>query len=82
MGLMDFLESHCERGTFALPRISACLMTLRQKRRLRDESQWLLMGTCALSFNGVGQIWLVQLSGYLPWAYVGTRVFSAYHAAW
>src|SRR5271157_4607256 len=30
-------------------------------------SQWLLMATCALSFYGVGQVWLVQLSAYPLW---------------
>lgn len=47
-----------------------------------NESQWLLMGTCALSFYGVGQVWLVQLSSYPLWTYVGEREFGAYHAAW
>ena len=27
-----------------------------------NSSQWLLLGTCALSLYGVGQVWLVQLS--------------------
>jgi hypothetical protein len=47
-----------------------------------NESQWLLIGTCALSFYGVGQVWLVQLSSYPLWTYVGEREFRAYHAAW
>jgi hypothetical protein len=45
-------------------------------------SQWLLIGTCALSFYGAGQVWLVQVSSYPLWSYVGAREFRAYHAAW
>lgn len=45
-------------------------------------SEALLLGTCALSLYGVGQIWLVQLSSYRLWTYVGPREFRAYHAAW
>ncbi len=44
--------------------------------------QWLLMAACALSFYGIGQVWLVQLSSYRLWTYVGERVFRAYHRAW
>jgi hypothetical protein len=33
-----------------------------------NKTQWLLLGTCALSFYGVGQVWLVQLSSYRLWA--------------
>ena len=47
-----------------------------------NESQWLLIVTCALSFYGVGQVWLVQLSSYPLWIYVGERELHAYHAAW
>jgi len=46
------------------------------------ESQWLLLIVCALSCYGAGQIWLVQLSSYPLWAYVGENEFRAYHAAW
>jgi hypothetical protein len=42
----------------------------------------LLLGTCALSLYGVGQVWLVQLSSYQLWVHVGEREFHAYHAAW
>lgn len=42
----------------------------------------MLLGTCALSLYGVGQVWLVQLSSYQLWVYVGEREFHAYHAAW
>ena len=45
-------------------------------------SEALLLGTCALSLYGVGQVWLVQLSSYRLWTYVGPREFRAYHAAW
>jgi hypothetical protein len=47
-----------------------------------NKSQWLLMGLSALSFYGVGQVWLVQLSSYPLWAYVGEREFRNYHRAW
>ena len=47
-----------------------------------NASEWLLLGTCALSLYGTGQVWLVQLSSYRLWAYVGEREFQAYHAAW
>lgn len=42
----------------------------------------LLLSTCALALFGVGQIWLVQLSSYRLWPYVGEREFAAYHLAW
>ena len=45
-------------------------------------SQCLLIAACALSFYGVGQVWLVQLSAYPLWTYVGEGDFHAYHAAW
>ena len=45
-------------------------------------SEWLLLVTCALSLYGAGQVWLVQLSSYRLWAYVGVKEFHAYHAAW
>jgi hypothetical protein len=44
--------------------------------------QWLLLCTATLSFYGVGNIWLVQLSSYRLWRYVGARDFWAYHIAW
>jgi hypothetical protein len=47
-----------------------------------NKGQWLLMGATALSFYGVGQIWLVQVSSYPLWAYVGEKEFRAYHLAW
>jgi hypothetical protein len=43
---------------------------------------WLLFATAVLSVYGVGQVWLVQLSAYRLWAFVGVREFRAYHAAW
>jgi len=45
-------------------------------------AHWLLLVTCALSVYSVGQVWLVQLSSYPLWAYVGGREFRAYHLAW
>jgi hypothetical protein len=42
----------------------------------------LLLMTCALSLYGAGQVWLVQLSSYRLWTYVGEKEFHAYHAAW
>ena len=45
-------------------------------------SEWLLLGTCALALWGAGQVWLVQLSSYRLWTYVGEKEFRAYHAAW
>ena len=47
-----------------------------------NKSQWLLLGTCALSLYGMGQVWLVQLSSYRLWAYVGELEFRSYHQAW
>lgn len=44
--------------------------------------RWLLLVTCALGLYGVGQVWLVQLSSYPLWTYVGEKEFSAYHMAW
>jgi hypothetical protein len=44
--------------------------------------QWLLLITSALSIYGVGQVWLVQLSSYRLWAYVGEHEFGAYHVVW
>jgi hypothetical protein len=47
-----------------------------------NKTQWLLLGTCALSFYGMGQVWLVQLSSYKLWTYVGELEFRSYHQAW
>src|SRR5262245_36412564 len=38
-----------------------------------NESQWLLLAACALGLYGAGQVWLVQLSSYRLWPYVGNR---------
>ncbi|HLW91251.1 MAG TPA: hypothetical protein VKS78_08130 [Roseiarcus sp.] len=43
---------------------------------------WLLFATTILSVYSVGQVWLVQLSSYRLWAFVGAGEFRAYHAAW
>jgi hypothetical protein len=45
-------------------------------------ARWLLLATFALSLYSAGQVWLVQLSSYPLWAYVGRNEFSAYHRAW
>jgi hypothetical protein len=45
-------------------------------------AKWLLLITFALSAYGSGQVWLVQLSSYPLWAFVGRAEFSAYHGAW
>ncbi len=42
----------------------------------------LLLATAAFALYGVGQIWLVQLSSYPLWRYVGPREFETYHLAW
>jgi len=43
---------------------------------------WLLLAAAFLSFYGVGQVWLVQVSSYYLWRYVGARELPAYHTAW
>jgi hypothetical protein len=45
-------------------------------------SKLLLVAACALGLFSVGQVWLVQISSYPLWAFVGEREFKAYHAAW
>jgi hypothetical protein len=47
-----------------------------------SESQALLLATSALGFYSAGQVWLVQLSSYRLWLYVGESEFPAYHEAW
>jgi hypothetical protein len=47
-----------------------------------NKNQWLLLCTSTLAFYGVGNIWLVQLSSYKLWPYVGRREFYDYHIAW
>ena len=44
--------------------------------------QWLLLATFALSVYGTGQVWLVQLSSYPLFRFVGPHEFHAYHLAW
>lgn len=43
-----------------------------------SDREWLLLGTCALGLYGAGQVWLVQLSSYRLWTYVGANEFRAY----
>ena len=42
----------------------------------------ILLGAFALSVYGTGQVWLVRLSSYPLWQYVGDAEFRAYHKAW
>jgi hypothetical protein len=44
--------------------------------------KWLLPVNLSFSMMGMGQIWLVQLSSYPLWAYVGPHEFHDYHIAW
>jgi hypothetical protein len=43
---------------------------------------WLLLATFSLSAFGAGQVWLVQLSSYRLWRFVGSAEFHAYHGVW
>jgi hypothetical protein len=45
-------------------------------------SRWLLLVNLALSFYCVGAVWLVQVTCYPLWAYVGSAEFEAYHIFW
>jgi hypothetical protein len=42
----------------------------------------LLLVNLALSFYGMGTVWLVQLSSYPLWRHVGLKEFHDYHIAW
>ena len=42
----------------------------------------MLIVTVFLAVAGVGQVWLVQLSSYHLWAFVGPRDIAAYHEEW
>jgi hypothetical protein len=44
--------------------------------------KWILLLNLALAMMGAGQVWLVQLSSYPLWAYVGPHEFHSYHIAW
>ncbi|HZY36020.1 MAG TPA: hypothetical protein VFE53_05195 [Mucilaginibacter sp.] len=44
--------------------------------------KWVLLLNLVLSMMGMGQVWLVQLSSYPLWAYVGPHEFHGYHIAW
>jgi hypothetical protein len=41
-----------------------------------------LLMACVLSVYGVGNVWLVQLSSYKLWPFVGPHEFHVYHLAW
>jgi hypothetical protein len=45
-------------------------------------AQWLLLSTFVFCAYGTGQVWLVQLSSYPLWRFVGAQEFHAYHLAW
>jgi len=45
-------------------------------------SDGLLLLTVVLGLYAAGNIWVVQLSAYPLWAYVGRREMRAYHVAW
>ena len=47
-----------------------------------SRNHWLLLIAVTLASYGVGQVWLVQLSSYRLWAYVGVSEFQAYHQVW
>lgn len=49
---------------------------------MNPTKNYLLLLTLAFSMIGMGQVWLVQLSSYRLWAYVGPREFESYHIAW
>jgi hypothetical protein len=53
-----------------------------QMLRTLSRNQWLLVMTVFLSLYGVGQIWLVQISSYHLWAFVGPHDLFVYHAEW
>src|ERR1700722_16434482 len=42
----------------------------------------LLLANLAAGFYCVGTVWLVQLSSYPLWAYVGPKEFHSYHIVW
>lgn len=44
--------------------------------------KWLLLLNLVFGIIGLGQIWMVQLSSYPLWAYVGPHEFYFYHIAW
>ncbi len=49
---------------------------------MNPTKNYLLLSTLAFSMIGMGRVWLVQLSSYPLWAYVGPEEFEAYHIAW
>ena len=53
-----------------------------EPRAVMTRSQWLLAVTALLGVYGIGQIWLVQLSSYHLWSFVGPHEIDAYHWAW
>jgi hypothetical protein len=53
-----------------------------EPRAVLTRSQWLLTVTAWLGVYGVGQIWLVQLSSYHLWSFVGPCEIDAHHYHW
>ena len=47
-----------------------------------NRNELVLLLACVLSLYGAGNVWLVQLSSYKLWAFVGPQEFQAYHLAW
>lgn len=47
-----------------------------------NTARWLLLINLALSFYCVGAVWLVQVTCYPLWAYVGRAEWEAYHLFW
>lgn len=45
-------------------------------------SECVLLTTVVLGLYAVGNIWVVQISAYPLWAYVGPREIHGYHIAW
>jgi hypothetical protein len=47
-----------------------------------NTGRWLLLFNLAAGFYGVGNVWLVQLTCYPLWTYVGPAEYEAYHNFW
>jgi len=52
------------------------------ERDKMESSRWLLLVNVAAGCYMMGQIWLVQMSCYPLWRFVGPAEFHAYHVAW
>jgi hypothetical protein len=84
---LQFVETHWLRvGMVTVFAILACWnlaigLSAGQRGGL-TASQWVLIGTSATAFYGLGSIWPVQLLCYRIWPYVGRNEFYGYHVAW